>query len=119
MRSRVVWEIVLFGRSDKYMRSIAIDCDPSHIRDGLHAIEILCGYIETRDKTFPPVAMSRSLGRTNMWFLVGSRITDRRDRGIPCAILGLFWLAVVAIPVVAQQTDIGWPRTVQSNNETI
>lgn len=31
----------------------------------------------------------------------------------------LFSFALAAVAAVAQQTDIGWPRTVRSNNETI
>lgn len=54
-----------------------------------------------------------------MRYPVGSRKTGRRGGGIRYAILGLFWLAAATIPAVAQQTDIGWPRTVQSNGEKI
>jgi hypothetical protein len=54
-----------------------------------------------------------------MWFLVGSGNRDRRRGGMQGAALGLFSLAVAVIPAGAQQTDIGWPRTVQSNSETI
>lgn len=54
-----------------------------------------------------------------MWFLARSGNRDWRRGRIAEAALGLFSLAVAAIPAVAQQTDIGWPRTVQSNSETI
>jgi hypothetical protein len=54
-----------------------------------------------------------------MWALVGIRNVNRRVSGIRSAILGLFLLAVIAIPAVAQETDIGWPRTVQSDGEKI
>ena len=54
-----------------------------------------------------------------MWLLAGSRKIDGRRHGIQRGILGLFWLVVASIPALAQHTDIGWPRTVQSNRETI
>ena len=54
-----------------------------------------------------------------MWFLARSGNRDLRRGGIRGAGLGLFFLAATVNSAVAQQTDIGWPRTVQSNSETI